>query len=449
MNSLSSDRAVCAWIPLFALRAEECRRPELGGKPTAILSPHDTRKLWLVSSHARRFGVRPGQTVSQAIGLCAALVLLEADPVYYDEQFSRLLVALGNVSPVIEPAELGRVYVGVDGLERLYGTPEQQLHVIKATIDGLMSNRGGRRSGRRRWRKSDKRTQRSGENRALHRSLPPSTTSHPWSGLRLGWARGKFAAWAAAKRAKPGEPVAVYDDQRLAFLQSQSVSTLPIGVDTHRRLWQLGVKTLGALAALPEEAVTSQFGREGRLAWRLAAGRIIEPVTGRETPEPIIASVDFPVPFADMLLLEHAIEKLVERAMRHPRRTGWRVHGVRLHAALEHGASWLVDANLKDPSASPTNVAAPLKVRLGQSPPTGAVENLTVKFTRFVPGTTELQLFNRDAASAARAGRQRALRWATQEIKTRLKRTMLHHIIEVHPWSRLPERRYALIDFDP
>jgi hypothetical protein len=109
----------------------------------------------------------------------------------------------------------------------------------------------------------------------------------------------------------------------------------------------------------------------------------------------------------------------------------------------------LVEANLKDPSASPTNVAAPLKVKLGQSPPAGAVENLTVKFTRFAPGTTELQLFNRDAASAARAGRHRALRWATQEIKTRLKRTMLHHVIEVHPWSRLPERRYALIDFDP
>jgi len=26
---------------------------------------------------------------------------------------------------------------------------------------------------------------------------------------------------------------------------------------------------------------------------------------------------------------------------------------------------------------------------------------------------------------------------------------MLHHIIAVQPWSRLPERRYALIDYEP
>ena len=31
----------------------------------------------------------------------------------------------------------------------------------------------------------------------------------------------------------------------------------------------------------------------------------------------------------------------------------------------------------------------------------------------------------------------------------RLKRAMLLHIIEVQPWSRLPERRYALIEFEP
>ena len=54
-----------------------------------------------------------------------------------------------------------------------------------------------------------------------------------------------------------------------------------------------------------------------------------------------------------------------------------------------------------------------------------------------------------DAAAAARTGQRRALRWAAHEIKTRLKQSMLHHIIEVHPWSRIPERRYALIDFDP
>jgi hypothetical protein len=70
-------------------------------------------------------------TISQAIGLCPTLRLCEPDPVHYDQQFAQLLTALGAVSPVIEPAELGRVFVGMDGLEGLYGEPEHQVREIQ------------------------------------------------------------------------------------------------------------------------------------------------------------------------------------------------------------------------------------------------------------------------------------------------------------------------------
>jgi DNA polymerase-4/protein ImuB len=265
----------------------------------------------------------------------------------------------------------------------------------------------------------------------------------------MGWARGKFPSWVAATRAKPGKPVVVPNEQLIPFLAAQRIGALPLNPDTHRRLWQLGLRQLRDLTALPEQAVISQFGREGRLAWRLAAGTIVEPVTGTETPRPIIASMDFPTPIVDQGILANTIGKLTEQALRNPRRTSWRVRCVRVRAALEHGSSWMVNAVLKDPSASREHIATPLITKLEQTPPTGGVEHLTVEFTAFVRGTKELQLFARDAAAAARTGQRRALRWAAREIKTRLNRSMLHHIIEVHPWSRIPERRYALIDFDP
>jgi nucleotidyltransferase/DNA polymerase involved in DNA repair len=420
--ALTSRLAVCVWIPLFPLRLEERRRPEPGGKPTAIIDPRDARRVWQVSPLARRVGVRSGLTVSQAIGLCPALSLLEADPVYYDEQFSRLVQTLSAISPVIEPMELGQVYVGVDGVTGLYGSPERQLAVIRRVVSEWAGDVDGggleEKCGR--------------------------------GGVRLGWGEGKFTAWAAAKQAKPGGPgVIVTHDQRASFLERQSVATLPVDPDTLRRLWQLGIKTLGDLAALPREAVISQYGREGRTAWQLAAGYLTEPVVGRDVPEPITVSVDFPIPFADRLLLGHAIDALIDRALKHPRRIGQRVYVARVRAALEHGASWLATVTLKDPTAHREHIAAPIRVKLEQSPPPGAVETLALEFVEFVPGTKELQLFTRDASSAARAGRRRALRWAANEIRTRLKQPMLHHIIEVHPWSRLPERRYALIDFDP
>src|SRR5205823_14183176 len=102
---LTSDGAACCWIPLFPLRCEIARQPELASLPMALVGPDHTRRGWQMSPLARRAGVRPGMTVSQAIGLCAALKLCEPDPAHYDAQFSRLLTAHGLVSPMIESAE--------------------------------------------------------------------------------------------------------------------------------------------------------------------------------------------------------------------------------------------------------------------------------------------------------------------------------------------------------
>jgi len=424
---LASDSAACCWIPLFALRCELARRPELASRPVALLAPDTARtpRVWQVAPLARRAGVKPGMTVSQAIGLCPALKLCEPDPVHYDEQFSRLAAALVTVSPVVEPVELGRVFVGTDGLEGLYGGPEEIVEAIKRGM-----------------RNAERGTDGEG-------SLGCSAFPLPRSAFRVGWGIGKFVSWVAATRAKPGEAVIVPVGGEAKFLASQRLAVLPLDPDTHRRLLQLGVKTLGALVALPEEAVVSQFGRAGRRLWRLAAGLVSEPVVGRVVPEPIVAALTFFTPVGERDLLAHALDKLVDRALGDPRRSGWRVQVVRVHAELEHGASWLAEATLKDPSATRERIAAPLKTQLERSPPAGAVERLVVEFTAFAPGTAELQLFARDAGAAARAGRRRALQSAAREIALRIRRPMLYHVIEVQPWSRLPERRYALIDYEP
>ena len=440
---LASDSAACCWIPLFALRSELARRPEIASLPVALVAPDTARppRVWQVAPLARRAGVKPGMTVSQAIGLCPALKLCEPDPVHYDEQFARLVAALVTVSPVVEPVELGQVFVGTDGLEGLYGSPEGIIEAIQMrSAECGMRNLPNAECGMGNAECKDKRRE---------ANDPSLKFRNPHSAFRIGWGRGKFVSWVAATRARPGSAVIVQPGEEAKFLASQRLAVLPLDPDTHRRLLQLGVKTLGALVALPEEAVVSQFGRAGRRLWRLAAGLVSEPVVGRVVPEPIVAALTFFTPVGERDLLAHALDKLVDRALGDPRRSGWRVQVVRVHAELEHGASWLVEATLKDPSATREHIAAPLKTQLERSPPAGAVERLVVEFTAFAPGTAELQLFARDAGAAARAGRRRALQSAAREIALRIRRPMLYHVIEVQPWSRLPERRYALIDFEP
>src|SRR5207302_4279474 len=163
----------------------------LAALPVALVGPDDTRRVWQVSPLARHTGVKPGMTVSQAIGLCPTLKLCEPDPVHYDEQFSRLVAALSEVSPVVEPAELGRAYVGTDGLEKLYGSPQQSVKEIQLRIVNC-----GLRIGN---------------------SRGQSAIDNPQFAIRVGWGHGKFVSWVAATRARPGEAVIVQPGEEAQF----------------------------------------------------------------------------------------------------------------------------------------------------------------------------------------------------------------------------------------
>ena len=50
------------------------------------------------------------------------------------------------------------------------------------------------------------------------------------------------------------------------------------------RLHRLGLATIGAVAALPENVLVDQLGRKGRLAWRRAHGRDLSPLRPRYPP---------------------------------------------------------------------------------------------------------------------------------------------------------------------
>ena len=42
-----------------------------------------------------------------------------------------------------------------------------------------------------------------------------------------------------------------------------------------------------------------------------------------------------------------------------------------------------------------------------------------------------------------------SLKDAIRELKLRLGHSPLYRVVEVDPWSRIPERRHALLSFDP
>lgn len=350
-------------------------------------------------------------TLGQGIGLAPTLLVLEPDPVHYLEQSARLVQALQRVSPVIEAAGEGLVFVGMDGLAPLYGPPHRQLRVVR---------------------------------RAAARAFPELADV---AEVRLGWAVGKFTAWVAANAALPDEPMIVGEGEERAFLGLHPVSLLPIPPVIIERLKRLGIATLAQIAALPEAALISQFGRVGKRAWRCASGRAMRYVRAPAPERRIAVALEFPEPVAVVGLLGRAVDRLVGRALARLERGGRSVKAVKMAALLEQGGSWSTTVLLKEPTAKVERIAGPLRHRLEQDPPAGAVCRLRLAFTAFGPIALERQLFERDAPSSARTGLEAAFASVASELRAR--DTKLFRVMEMDPWSRIPERRHALIDFDP
>jgi len=422
VTASGSRLALCLWLPTFELRLELMRSPELGTTSVALLSPGEStrRTIWQVSERAWEGGVRPGQLVSQAVSLCPSLTLLEPDPAHYDATTDALLEVLAELTPVLEPAGRGRVFLGMDGLGRLYGSSHRQ---AERALDSLF--------------------------RVFPAPLVAST--------RAGMAPGKFGAWVAAASAPPGEPVVVSEESLPGFLSTRPVGSLPVDPLVVQRLGRLGIATLGELRRFPEPSLVAQFGEEGRSALAWSTGRRIDPVRPWHRPRPIRVSLDFPTPVGLAETLHGALDRLVERALSRPARRGRSVTAVRLGAHLEGGGSWFVETVLREPTAERDRISFTLRSKMALTPPPKAVETLFLEFTRFGAPSIQSSLFDRkEEAGRSEAGRDLArgevpfsLKDAVRELKLRLGYSPLYRVVEVDPWSRIPERRHALLSFDP
>jgi protein ImuB len=412
-----SRTALSLWLPAFELRLELVRTPELDTTSVALLAPGEPggrQVVDQVSERAGAVGVRQGMLVSQAVALCPGLTLLEPDPAHYDAAFGNVVEVLAGLTPVVEPESPGLVHLGVDGLERLYGSPPSQVNRVLRTLLEV---------------------------------LPPPLVA----AMRVGRAPGTFGARVAAAAARPGTPVLVPTDDPDAlsrFLAGQPVEALPLEPGGLDLLNRLGVHTLGAVAALPETALIRHFGGAGREIRALARGERIDPVRPLHRPRPIRVSLELPAPVGERAALHRAMDHLLDRLLARAERKDRAVRRLRVGGRVEGGGSWEVEVTLREASARRERMAFPLRSRVELRPPPRALESLFVEALDFGAPVTQVSLFDR-SESGARAtdgpSLPPALRDAVRELELRIGASPLFRVVEVDPWSRIPERRYALL----
>jgi hypothetical protein len=116
-----------------------------------------------------------------------------------------------------------------------------------------------------------------------------------------------------------------------------------------------------------------------------------------------------------------------------------------------------VEAVVREPTARKESLTFPLRGKMSISPPARAVESLAVELFQFGPVTSQPGLFDRKEEGGRESGGMTleeeaippSLREAIKELKLKLGFSPLYRVVEMDPWSRIPERRYALLSFEP
>lgn len=393
----------CVRIPHFALRVAVLDHPGLDGAPLVLGPPPGGRPVVAdASPEAAARGVRPGLGLREVVALCPEATVLPPHPLREAAAFERILTALEALSPAVEPdpTVAGCCYVDLRGLERRLGPPVEAATRLLAVVAP---------------------------------ALRP----------RVGIAPNKFVARVAAERAAPGGVLAV-DPARLAsFLAPEPTTRLPLPPEGVRRLERLGLRTLADVAALPAAAVQARLGPAGRRAWELASGRDAERVVPRPTPQSVVQTLDLPAPATNRETVLVALTRLALLAFDRPALRDRHVRQARLGATLEGGGSWEQLATLREPGGRRRVIEA-LGYRLQTATLSAPIEALTLELSGLIDATGR-----QESLPGFRSRRPRQLAEAGQQLKQRYGTSGLYRVVEVEPWSRIPERRRALIPYDP
>jgi protein ImuB len=390
----------CIVIPGFSLRAALRARPGLAVRPAALAPVEGEEPLiGPVTAAAEAAGVRPGMRLGEALATCPSLALVEPDPAGAESAWEEIVRRLEDVGIAVEPVDLGCAYFDTRGVERLYGG-----------VEG-----------------------------ALRRAL--SAVGSSWD-PRAGAAERRFAALAAANVARPGQALVVEDGRASDFLAPLPLDLLPLEQHRREELAELGVRRVGDLASLPAAAVGERLGADGRRAWNVARGERGRRVRARRPAAELAEVLEFPEAVGNELTLRRALSVLLDGLLARPERADRFLRKLALSARLVGGGSWRRTLTLREPNAERDRLRVALGPKLAELPgPVVALRLEAVELTRSTGRQLELVKAEGDELGARLGEGLRQVRASTGS-------GAVCTVVEVAPWSRIPEQRALLVAKD-
>ena len=388
----------CVLIDHLPLKLEMQRDPGLKKRRAIIFQRHGSRRVVLDVSPTAK-AVSPGMSLQEALAQCKDAVPIEADGARYEQEFNTALLRLGERSPVVEAAGLGCAYVGLDGLQDTYGSEERLMEL-------------------------------------LLQAIPSHLTP------RIGVSQGKFPAYLAALSAGAGRAYRTSQNIR-EFVASWSVDVLPVEWRVKARLHSFGLNTLGHVAERPIGPIQAQFGKVGARLWRLAQGIDDAPLIPGRGEEEMQESLTLPTPTGEITTLLMAVDNLLGRLFSKPEMRGRYARMALLEATVYNRPTWQRRIMFKTPVGDRRQALYVIKASLEGIILPGLLEDVSLTLKELTGEAGQQESLFREVRQ-----RQR-LRQAIAQLKVSQGRNPIYQVREVEPWSRIPERRQALVTYDP
>lgn len=368
---MSERRIAHLDMDAFYASVELLRRPELRGLPLIVGGRGDPSRRGVVTTasyEARRFGVGSGMALRIAAARCPGAVFLPAD---FDEyrRLSRLFkAAIARIAPAIEDRGIDEVFIDLSDLP------------------GVEAEGGG----------------------LLAREIKHEVFRDTGLSCSIAVAPNKLLAKLGSELDKPdGLTVLRMSDLEPRIWPLAAARINGIGPKAAARLGELGIHTIGELAARPPAELVAAFGDNyGRWLHEAAWGRDERPVVTERDPKSFSRETTFEFdlhPTHQRDEIEAQLTRLAERVAADLARRGWAGRSVGLKLRFADFSTVTRDTRLPQPSADPALIAAAAREGLARvelrqkirllGVRVGGLESLAGRGSGFPLGAENLPLF--------------------------------------------------------
>lgn len=215
----------------FFVSVEVLNNPELKGKAVIVGGTKDRGIVITCSYEARKFGVKSGMPMKQAMQLCPHAILARGTRGMYSKYSRWVTEIIGAKAPLFEKASIDEFYIDLTGMDKFFNPLQWTIDLRKKIMDET--------------------------------KLP----------ISFGLSSNKMVSKIATDEAKPNGFLFVEPGKEKEFLAPLSVNKFSgVGKHTFEKLKSMGIFLIGDILKFDENYLEQELGKWGTALFQKAQG---------------------------------------------------------------------------------------------------------------------------------------------------------------------------------